>query len=75
MKLSTEGFQRYLTPEGRQAFVWAVYNLPAAGGELASKATQGSLDTGKWVPTLRTCFAHADPIENEARKKKGIRPL
>jgi hypothetical protein len=68
MKYPTDGFQRYKTPEGRQAFVWAVYNLPPAKGEFAHKG--GGLDCGKWVPTLRTCFEYADPVEAEALSRR-----
>jgi hypothetical protein len=63
--IGTDGFTRYRTPEGREAFRWAVLNLPPARGELAIKG--GGLDCGKHVPTLRACYDYADPIEARAR--------
>jgi hypothetical protein len=51
--VSTEGFTRYRSPEGREAFRWAVFNLPP--------------EPGHKTASLADCFAYADPIEATAR--------
>lgn len=52
-KAGTEGFTRYKTREGREAFRWAALNLPPEPG-------------GK-VPSLADCYRHADAVEAMAQ--------